>query len=111
MLTNSAIFNNCMHCHYTQIPGFIFVKNCCEHRSKTKELSLSAIYVAISRVRCSEDIIIEVPFTNDRLDQIKRINAFADRLVFEHYQRQLTTESILENEHSTALITNLILYS
>lgn len=93
MLPNSGDFNCYICFHQTQSPGFNFVKNSVNIGSKV--LSHGATYVVeftFSRVRPLEDILIEVIFGKDSLEQIIRMEALSERLSSEHYLSQLTTE-------------------
>lgn len=47
----------------------------------TQKLSLQITFLAIGRVSRLDDIVIEVIFTKDKLNKIRRMGILADRLI------------------------------
>lgn len=68
-----------------------------------KELPFGTTHVTFSTVRRLEDVLIKVLFAKGNLDQIRRMEAIAHKLAFEHNLRQLMSEA-LENEDSSVII-------
>lgn len=92
VFTNSIAFKNCIHCHCMQIPGFKFcqkilwkmVQRSC-HTEQLYWFQKSSSFGKHS----PQSVFIKTEY----LDQIRKMEAVFERLAFEYYLRELTSDS------------------